>query len=76
MCQQFRFDNKSQFRVFLAKLQKAADLKLKGCTTISTTRRHSGGGPGYPGAQGEQASKCSSVGIARVADKLTAAYAG
>ena len=28
MCQQFRFDNKSQFRVFLAKPQKAADLKL------------------------------------------------
>ena len=29
MCQQFRFDNKSQFRVFLAKPQKAADLKTK-----------------------------------------------
>ena len=29
MCQQFRFDNKSQFRVFLAKPQKAADLKLE-----------------------------------------------
>ena len=28
MCQQFRFDYKSQFRVFLAKPQKAADLKL------------------------------------------------
>ena len=28
MCQQFRFDNKSQFRVFLAKPRKAADLKL------------------------------------------------
>ena len=28
MCRQFRFDNKSQFRVFLAKPQKAADLKL------------------------------------------------
>ena len=28
MCQQFRFNNKSQFRVFLAKPQKAADLKL------------------------------------------------
>ena len=29
MCQQFRFDNKSQFRVFLAKPQKAADLKTE-----------------------------------------------
>ena len=31
MCQQFRigFDNKSQFRVFLAKPPKAADLKLR-----------------------------------------------
>ena len=28
MCQQYRFDNKFQFRVFLAKPQKAADLKL------------------------------------------------
>ena len=26
MCRQFRFDNKSQFRVFLAKPRKAADL--------------------------------------------------
>ena len=36
MCQQFRFENKSQFRVFLAKPQKAADLKLFFCTVYVT----------------------------------------
>ena len=35
MCRQFRFDTKSQFRVFLAKPQKAADLKLHSPTTHS-----------------------------------------
>ena len=36
MCQQFRFDNKSQFRVFLAKPQKAADLKTGDALTVTT----------------------------------------
>ena len=35
MCQQFRFDDKSQFRVFLAKPQKAADLKTADITAWS-----------------------------------------
>ena len=33
MCRQFRFDNKSQCRVFLAKPRKAADLKLE-CASV------------------------------------------